>query len=914
MMKVDMKRLKGPRWQDWLHTPAGRLAGCGALAALCLTVIGISAWNGQMGKKDSALAGSLYAESESNPGFTVQHMADVQMPYIQEGEGDVAVLSGGGAIRHIALDDGSFNMQAEHIKLYKDRKTDWEGTHTLAEASFLNGADGSQAEGWNLKEVWIGRDTDAENESDFTVLDVPQADGKADLSKAVLTNNPNHPGLSKTAGGRYEADGDGSYTICISDGDVIRLIFEPVESWESIPADVFDYDVTDGGYYLNGDYYRKGDLHATSGHRKEEAPVYLDATKNGIHSDENYTGDGARLAFGGTSIGTDFGSEPFNAFNTKGMAGANTGITAGLTDDGDLRWADGISAPGLFGDGDIKGRTAYMNGEYKLMFQKSGFTRTLTSVESVWGTAAEYLDDAASSFWILDVAPSYASDGHDPAWGSETRDVMYYRTGDRAPSKFPTSDDGSDHNSFFGLACVQDFTLSAGYTGPLDFFGYSDDDLWAYAARVDKDGNITGGTAVQMADLGGVHDAAASYCNLWDVINPIEYGGEDQQWRLFVYWLERDGSSAKCTMRFSLPQAAITGSRKTESVAIEAMDTEDGAGQSRTFVLDDGTHNRYKATVDGGSSFTITSGKEFTLPSGSVGTISDLDDGQEFTVKETGKARVWASPGDGYEEADTLSCMAGRDEQLYFVSAEKPGQITISVEADGTPEGGFCVHLTVDGMENKAALGMDAWGSPQGRLMFDENGSVSMLLSAGGSVSLYDMPEDAKFTLHADNPDGYSVKEIFIDDGLKASGRTVSGHLDAHASYKYKEDGTVAPKITMEQSTSGDWGTSGVTLKTGGLISYNVIVENPGRKAMDATAQCTVPDGLEVVESSLLDVQDLKDGVLSRPVSLKAGESIEMSFTCRAVAEKPCKIKTKTCVLMDGNTAAESNTVTAAVK
>jgi len=311
---------------------------------------------------------------------------------------------------------------------------------------------------------------------------------------------------------------------------------------------------------------------------------------------------------------------------------------------------------------------------------------------------------------------------------------------------------------------------------------------------------------------------------------------------------------------------------------------------------------------------TITSGEEFTVPGGCVITINGLPSGDEFTIKETGRARVWASPGDGYRETDELSGTAGENEWFYFSSAKNAGQITIGVKADGTPKDGYPLTLELEGMENAELMCMDAWGNPLGCINTDKDGKVTVMMSAGDELSLQDIPENTKFTLSADNAGDFKVREIFISDGLKASGRIVTGTADARVAYRYEKASSDVPQITMEQSASGDWGISDITLEHGSLVSYNVIVKNPGSEAVSIVAADTVPEGLEIVKSSLLDERDLDGDVVSRPVTLEAGSSVELSFTCRVTADGPCEIKNNARILMDGKTIGESNTVNINVK
>ena len=137
------------------------------------------------------------------------------------------------------------------------------------------------------------------NQSDFLVLQVPEEG----LGNVALTNNPDSAGISAAEGGYYKPDSDGRFKIPITDGMTVRLIYEERESWTYADADLYDYDVTDGGYYLSSDYYHMGNRRETSSRTGDEKSIYLDAVAAGIHTEENYQKTGARFALALTVSG-----------------------------------------------------------------------------------------------------------------------------------------------------------------------------------------------------------------------------------------------------------------------------------------------------------------------------------------------------------------------------------------------------------------------------------------------------------------------------------------------------------------------------------------------------------------------------------------------------------------------------------
>ncbi len=625
--------------------------------AVCLFVLSMAAVFKLMGNIRDVSAKTPYDASYTNPSFTVQHVGDVETVNLQEGSGEIPVLTGSSGNFYAELnEDGTIKTVKNRMPLYEDYTTEWIKTDSVEAMSFLD-------EGYVLKEIWLGKDKTSENSSDFMILKV-----SGNVSDIFLTNNPDHPKLSETKENYYMPDPDGKYTVCIENGDVVRLIFEAEDNMEKAGADIFDYDVSDGGYYLSMDYYNKGERYPVSSRNDTDGIIYADAVENGIHSPENYSGSGAKFAFGGPDIGTDldeeiFGDMPLNAYNT----GTVKGLSAGIDRHGSFKWSDGVFHPDLFGTKDMEGKTSYTNEEYSFVFKKNGFNRTLSGVEFEYGSNMEGLDmftdingKLTNSFWILDTAPSYNTDGHDPAWGNGSDKTHYYRDGDRATLPFKPSDDMKNHNSFFGLSYTEDFILPPGYTGVLDFFGYSDDDMWVFAAQVDDNGQVMTDTMIQVTDLGGIHGGMAYYCNLWDEIDKIPYGAKPQKWRLFVFWLERDGSSSSCYLNFTLPEETEDKNKETVSVEI-------AAASRGSFIFDDGTGNRYEGVYEDETKIIITSGKKFIIPDKSSVTIKGITRGNTFIAGRTGNETSTICMDDKYIKAGSVAGTAGINERIMFL-------------------------------------------------------------------------------------------------------------------------------------------------------------------------------------------------------------------------------------------------------
>lgn len=200
-----------------------------------------------------------------------------------------------------------------------------------------------------------------------------------------------------------------------------------------------------------------------------------------------------------------------------------------------------------------------------------------------------------NNFWPMDTASSYGTKDHDIKFGSfAQKDNRKYSGIGRDISSLntlPLSDDGLDHNSYFGMHYSVDFVVDPGYAGDLLYYFYGDDDLFVYLTRlpdekpsyeaVDPAGQpemasmletsalstqaenslhtLDPGQSKLIADVGGVHSSVGMYVNLRDYISPIPYKdarGNDnsaQRYRLDFFYTERGASGSTCYMRFTVP-------------------------------------------------------------------------------------------------------------------------------------------------------------------------------------------------------------------------------------------------------------------------------------------------------------------------------------------------------------------------
>lgn len=380
--------------------------------------------------------------------------------------------------------------------------------------------------------------------------------------------------------------------------------------------------------------------------------IFVNTKNQGINNPYNYSNaegmnKNPKLAFGNANTGTTLDSQELNGnpinqvnggnrFGAKywssnadatpslyygsNLQGASFGLVTKVNGDGTLGWNSGLNAPALFSlnEGDVahgktiyKGITAEKEQElknanqsvpenYSLQFDRVGGTYTLIGVnrDDTGEKVLENLDKLppckrevnksihTNEFWPLDHSGSYGTDGHDPKFGNISQKIKYANSQDGGA--LPTSDNGLDHNSYFGMLTKIPFKLEENYCAPLRYFFYGDDDMFVFLNKLDSSGSVV--ESKQIADLGGVHSSMGTYVNLWDFIDPnnkeeikddkaqgdtiYKYIADktiqsevaevkdinqtsnkipSDSYELAVYYLERGASGSSCYMRFSVP-------------------------------------------------------------------------------------------------------------------------------------------------------------------------------------------------------------------------------------------------------------------------------------------------------------------------------------------------------------------------
>lgn len=354
------------------------------------------------------------------------------------------------------------------------------------------------------------------------------------------------------------------------------------------------------------------------------------------------------------------------------------GCTFGLADslkDEKIVYNEWLVAPDLFNEGTANGKTIYTN-DSSLTFSRVGDTYTL-SAATVGGVGTindlQYLFNPSpngtttyssiftNDFWPLDGA----ANGTDPLFGKDTPDFYGYdadaqgkdtsktNVWKETAGRLPGSDDGNNHNCFFGMQYAVKFTLTADYVGPLEYYFFGDDDMWVFLD--DK----------LVCDIGGVHSSVGEYVNLWDYLRK-DGRTESETHTLTFFYTERGASGSTCYMNFTLPSVSgVNIEQKTSDLEVRKQVVgQDESGQEFNFdiqfydqngkpVLDDYAYTKYgKDGKEIDSNLVVHTGDKFTLKDGQYVRIRYLPFGLRYTITEV--------PRDGYTVSSTINGVTGQ--------------------------------------------------------------------------------------------------------------------------------------------------------------------------------------------------------------------------------------------------------------
>lgn len=490
-------------------------------------------------------------------------------------------------------------------------------------------------ENHQIDSVWIlkdGKSANSTNKDDFEIYE-----NITEPDKLHFTNDP---------------DKVNKNTILIEDGDVIRLCANSLSGTYENDVTFYDYDITDEEGYGS---------RATLNPNKENI-------LQGINNEANYSGNGAKFAFGNgnTGLGIEnikWGNNRINAYNRIGSYGSADysymgcafEMVTGLDENNNIIYADGIDAPKLFNEGNAIGKTPV--GGWSLKFNRNGDMYTLSGVPDAGLSDLEYFNNPSNgsttytNIWTNNFWPMDDIKNNDPltggAYKSFKQQSISYKTVDGKReyyirdgyNSWPSSDDGIDHNNMFGMHFEVNFNLTEDYIGPLDYYFFGDDDMWVFL-----DGEL-------VCDIGGVHKSVGSYVNLWDYLDSGDTGNHT----LSFFYTERGLSGSVCYMQFLLPSvnAETTtwppvpdseyGSLRIDKDVINGSDANEEYVFDLTItdsennpLFDDYPIDRYSFDGTKISSDLIMNGKiTFKLKDGEYIKIKQLPVGYKWSVTET---------------------------------------------------------------------------------------------------------------------------------------------------------------------------------------------------------------------------------------------------------------------------------------
>ncbi len=408
--------------------------------------------------------------------------------------------------------------------------------------------------------------------------------------------------------------------ISVTKDCTLKVYYEP-KHVEGVSGSTTFYDYTVKAGQSNGNYWSDDGYTYYSFNMLSNplSPTTDNKLTAGTNSDQNYSDYQQAVTVNGKNA---------NAWTGKG-GGAVTGLVNGLNSDGEVIF--NYPEPGFFVDSDYSvtfgEETRYLRKVYKdytLFFEQTGDTYELKSVKD---SAGNSVATKGEDFFPLDnVLPSYES-------------------GFKRKTQSSLTDDGKNHNYFFGMRYDVNFKIGD-YVGPLNYTFTGDDDLWV----------LLDGEEV-VIDLGGIHDKITSSVDLWKYIG-TNLSSEDKQKEhtLTILYMERGAGASDCEMKFTLPSARIsevTSAPMTELV-LQKVNSKDEKLTGARFTLTNNATGEKQVVETAGSEglaqFTKLKVGEYTLtedvaPSGYIPSIDSWIVKVELNKEGKAVATMYLSNG-----------------------------------------------------------------------------------------------------------------------------------------------------------------------------------------------------------------------------------------------------------------------------
>ena len=600
---------------------------------------------------DNAVAATV--SSQANPTFTVQFYAwmdTLAEPKPEEVEKSIKVIdtsgkkppTNGGTMskKNIKVEsDGTVRTESKLTEIYSESSCDYISAPGLVYFNKI-----AKNNNYILKEIQVQRNNNTTWET------YSCENGKEwHFTNKEATKNENKDEF-----------------ILITANAKIKLVHTVKEQEVSNGVNFYDYDISDGNLYTNTSKSQTVTRGNATTHNSGNT-WYMYTNRQGINSNS------ADQTFGfGNSEGTmktTMGEIVGNKANSQNsLYGSPTfGLVTGLKD-GKLQYAGNVKAPNLFNEGSANGKSPYAGD---LIFSQKGDTYTLTGAEvKEQGAVVSSVYDldkftrqrdnwnhtyyfAGNDFYPLDGVSSAGTNGHDLMFGAENTAVLKNFSKINTTTEIlnaPTSDDGKNHNHYFGMHYTVDFDLVKDYVGPLEYLFYGDDDMWVFLDGPGYSGKL-------ICDIGGVHSSVGEYVNLWDYIKK----GSEGHYTLTFFYTERGASGSTCWMQFTLPSVSfatteqdtgelrvekkVTGTETSEEFGFEIHFT-DASGKN---LMDDYSYTKFNSENDVvENDILIWNNSKFTLKAGEYIVIKFLPDGSTYTINEVGPVTVKPKePGDG---------------------------------------------------------------------------------------------------------------------------------------------------------------------------------------------------------------------------------------------------------------------------